>query len=69
MAYLAAGVSYKIIKDGLEGWTNVNLEISNAGSSGNGVILGTQDNDIFGTTDLIGYSSSNTPTKIIRRHQ
>ncbi len=67
MAYLAAGVSYKIVKDGLEGWVNVNTDFSNAGHGG-GILLGQQDNDIFGTTDLIGYSSSNNPTKIIRRY-
>ena len=60
-------VSYKIIKDGLEGWVNVNTDFSNAGHGG-GILLGQQDNDIFGTTDLIGYSSSNNPTKIIRRY-
>lgn len=67
LAYLAAAVCYKEIVDDRQEHQNVNTEISGPANSGS-VILGQQENDIFGTANLIGYSHK-TPDKIIRRHR
>ena len=68
MAYLASAVTYQNVLHALEGWVNTNTDISGAGGGVGDVILGNKEMDIFGTSDLIGYSHSNAPNKIIRRH-
>lgn len=65
--YLAASVVYKRLRDGLEGWVNMDLNISGGRFQSGQVIVGDVDSDIFGTSDLIGYSQGNQ-RNIIRRH-
>lgn len=66
MGYLAAAVVYKRLRDGLADWVNLDDSIS-GGYEGNRIFLGDEPNDIFGTSDLIGYSQGNQ-RNIIRRH-
>lgn len=68
MAYLATAVVYYEYLNGTSEHQNVNTEFSGSQENLNPFLVSAQQ-DIFGTTDLIGYSSSSVgPDKVIRRH-